>query len=199
MRVFLLDGHAVVSSRNVHAWLWISPWTWTVTYNLDHRALLRVKVNEQAKYLGQSHFDWKVSFGQTHTHTTDQPLYLDHKLVSNTEQGKQIVTYCAGFFIATAGNKRFWDVRTEQHEIKRGKTSDIIADAPKCPFSILAWPSQFSFCTCSRRERVGISGTDFLWVRCPSCHPTNSVEAPKETKHPTGGLGSSCLHPPPDL
>ena len=33
--------------------------------------------------------------------------------------------------------------------------------------------------TCSRRELLGISGTDFL---CLSCHPTNSVKALRETR-----------------
>jgi len=35
------------------------------------------------------------------------------------------------------------------------------------------------FVTCSEQN---LCGTDILWTRCPSCHPTNRVNAPKETQ-----------------
>jgi len=41
---------------------------------------------------------------------------------------------------------------------------------------------------------LGINGTGFLQARCPSCHPTNSIKALKETqsietKHGKSGGG----------
>jgi len=41
-------------------------------------------------------------------------------------------------------------------------------------------PSRFSSSIFSTREPLGISGTCFVQVVCPSCHPTNSVKALKK-------------------
>jgi len=46
-------------------------------------------------------------------------------------------------------------------------------------------PPQFSFSTCSRKEPLIIRGTGLLWAGYPSCHPTNSVKALKETGNDT--------------
>jgi len=40
----------------------------------------------------------------------------------------------------------------------------------------------FSSFTSFRMEPMAISGTHFLWAEHPSCHPTNSVKALKETQ-----------------
>ena len=39
-------------------------------------------------------------------------------------------------------------------------------------------PARFSSCTCSGKETFGTSGT----AGCPSCHPSSSVKALKETQ-----------------
>ena len=45
------------------------------------------------------------------------------------------------------------------------------------------------------RRTFGISGTDYSWAGCPSCHQTNSVKTLKEahSTDPTSGLASSTL------
>ena len=53
---------------------------------------------------------------------------------------------------------------------------------------------------CSGTALLGISGTDFLWAECPSCHSAISVRALKRTQstNPNQWPASSFLHPPPD-
>jgi len=46
----------------------------------------------------------------------------------------------------------------------------------------LGQPVKFSSSTCSGKEALEKRGRGFLWARCPSCHPTNSVKALKETQ-----------------
>jgi len=44
------------------------------------------------------------------------------------------------------------------------------------------WVSRFPYRTSSGTGALGITGFGFLWARCPSCHPTNSVKALKGTQ-----------------
>ena len=56
-------------------------------------------------------------------------------------------------------------------------------------FTGLQWSS---FSVSSRRKSLRISGSGFLQAECPSCYPTNSVKALKET--PTTALSQwPCL------
>ena len=53
-------------------------------------------------------------------------------------------------------------------------------------FFQVTWVSQFllrsSSSTCPRRDPMGISKTEILWVGCPSCYPTICVKAVKGTQ-----------------
>jgi len=47
----------------------------------------------------------------------------------------------------------------------------------------LAGPPSISVSVCSRRHHLGTSEMGFFYkLGCPSCHPTNSVKALKETQ-----------------
>jgi len=54
------------------------------------------------------------------------------------------------------------------------------------PASMLAEPGLadfwFSLFTCTGTKPLKITGASFLWAWYPSCHPTNSVRAPKATQ-----------------
>ena len=61
-------------------------------------------------------------------------------------------------------------------------------------------PGLASYCTVFLlhlfcRRTCGISGTDYSWAGCPSCHQTDSVKTLKEahSTDPTSGLASSTL------
>jgi len=58
-----------------------------------------------------------------------------------------------------------------------------------CCCSYVSNYSEFFSCTCSGSKPPGISGTGCLWSRCPSCRPTNSIKALKETQNIDSNLG----------
>jgi len=45
-------------------------------------------------------------------------------------------------------------------------------------------------------QNVEDKSTDYLWARCPSCHPNNSIKALKETKPDTNQWSGPILSHP---
>jgi len=70
----------------------ISPATSNFVYDLN---LLRVKVNDIARYLGQRSYPLKIitrtqTFKHTRIHTTDQPLYTTTDLECDRTLGRDV-------------------------------------------------------------------------------------------------------------